>query len=384
MHSPIATQDPVVRRRSIRSHARITAAITAAALTLAVGAARPVAARPAADDYGVTRFKVTNLASDQPGQAPVTDPNLKNAWGLSLGPTSGLWVSANETDNALIYTGGVNGKPFAPASLVVSIPGGAPTGQIFNPTTDFVVTNGTDSAPALFIFAAESGQITGWNPKVAPATTAKPLASTPGAIYKGIAMVSTSYGNELLATDFHNTKVDIFDSAGKPVTRRGAFVDPFIPKGYAPFGIKTVGDKVVVTYAQQDADREDDVAGPGKGFVDVYTDEGRLVRRLVSRGPLNAPWGLEVAPHTGFGRFNDALLIGNFGDGAINAFTLSGVPLGALRDTYGKPVKIEGLWGLQLGNGTAGTPQTLFFAAGPDDEEHGLLGSITVAPSSGY
>jgi uncharacterized protein (TIGR03118 family) len=349
----------------------VVAALTLAGTALGAGPA-------AAGGYGRHRgdYVVTNLVSDQPGRAPLTDPQLVNPWGMALGPTSGLWVSDNHTDVSTIYTGGAGTAPLAKAGLVVSIPGGAPTGQAFNTTGGFAVTDGTTSAPAVFVFAAESGRITGWNPTVPPATQARPLATTPDAIYKGVTVAVTDHGPYLYATDFHNGKVDVFDAMMQPVVRRGAFRDPFLPPGFAPFDIMAIGDRVFVTYAKQDAEREDDVAGAGAGFIDTFSLTGRWLDRFASRGVLNAPWGLAVAPHD-FGRFSDALLVGNFGDGHVNAFTLSGHFLGTLR-ADGRRIAIEGLWGLTFGNGTAGATNTLFFTAGPGDEQHGLLGTITV------
>jgi uncharacterized protein (TIGR03118 family) len=361
-----------------RATRRLAAGAATAALLVLVVSARPAEATGVGHDHGPGAFQVTNLVADQPGVAPLTDPDLVNPWGLALGPTTPLWVSDADADVSTIYRGAVDRSPFAKVPLTVSIPGGAPTGQVYNANDAFVIHNGAASAPARFLFASESGHITGWSPDVPPANQAQTLVSTPGAIYKGLALAETRHGPLLYATDFHGGKVDMFDGQGMPVMRRGAFTDPFLPPGYAPFGIAAVGNHIVVTYAKQDADREDDVAGPGNGFVDVYSRHGHLLRRLASRGVLNAPWGLALAP-AGFGRLSGQLLVGNFGDGTINAFSLGGFPLGALRDSQGARINVEGLWGLQFGNGTAGSPTTLFFAAGPGDEEHGLLGTITPA-----
>jgi uncharacterized protein (TIGR03118 family) len=180
----------------------------------------------------------------------------------------------------------------------------------------------------------------------------------------------------LAAPDFHAGHVDLYDTAFRPVARRGRFTDPAMPRGYAPFNVYNSGDRVYVAYAQQDADHHDEVAGPGKGFVDAYSADGALLRRVVSRGPLNAPWGMTIAPE-GFGRFAGALLVGNFGDGRINAFEPStGRLLGTLRNGRGAPVVIEGLWALQPGNAVAGGADAVWFSAGPDDEAHGLLGLL--------
>jgi uncharacterized protein (TIGR03118 family) len=207
-----------------------------------------------------------------------------------------------------------------------------------------------------------------------------------GAQYKGLALSAGGNGQLLYATDFHNGKIDVWNSSFAPVTLpAGAFSDPKIPAGFAPFGIQAINGNLYVTYAKQDADRHDDVAGKGLGYVDVFDPNGQLLDRFVSKGPLNAPWGLALAP-AGFGEFSNTLLVGNFGDGRINAFDLvSGKHLGALKGADGKALAIDGLWGLAFGNGLNDQPvNTLFFTSGPDDEEHGLYGRIDALPEPGH
>jgi uncharacterized protein (TIGR03118 family) len=324
-------------------------------------------------------FRQINLVSNVPGMAQLTDPDLKNAWGLAAGPTTPLWVADNGTDKATLYPGSVNGSPITKAGFTVGIPGGAPTGQVFNPTSGFVVSDGAGhSGPALFLFSSESGNITGWNPAVPPpppSPTAQTGASTPGAVYKGLALAFRGGQPFLYATDFHNGRVAVFDSHFAPVQTPGGFTDSHIPAGFAPFGIQEIAGFLVVTYAKQDADAEDDVSGPGNGFVDVYTPGGFLLKRLAAHGALNSPWGLVLAP-SGFGRFSHALLVGNFGDGRINAYSpFRGRFLGQLSSKQG-PITIDGLWGLRFGNGVTGGPRDLLFSAGPNDEADGLLGKI--------
>jgi uncharacterized protein (TIGR03118 family) len=257
----------------------------------------------------------------------------------------------------------------------------APTGQVFNPTGDFVVTSKAGMGPALFIFSSESGHIIAWNPKADPimggASTAQVEYSSPiGAVYKGLALASTRFGTFLYATDFHNGRVQVFNSRFHPVRLPGSFRDRHLPRGYAPFGIRAINGLIYVTYAKQDADRHDDVAGRGHGFIDVFTASGFMVERLVSRGDLDSPWGLTVAPK-GFGPFGGKLLVGNFGDGRIHAYGLfSGRPDGALRGRHHQPVTIDGLWALQFGTATTGGTGTLLFSAGPNGEADGLLGSL--------
>jgi uncharacterized protein (TIGR03118 family) len=340
-------------------------------------------AAPAAATHPQNAYHQTNLVSDLPGLAQLTDPDLVNPWGLAAGPTTPAWVADNGTDKATIYPGFVNGSPIQKAGLVVNIPGGAPTGQVFNPTSGFVVHDGAASGAALFLFDSEAGLVTGWSPGVPPpppSTQAQVGARVHNAIYKGLAIASTSAGTFLYGADFHHGRIDVFNEGFDRVHLSGRFRDRQLPRGFAPFNIQELGGRLYVAYAKQDADREDEVAGPGLGFVDVYSTSGHLLRRLIRRGQLNAPWGLVRAPAAGFGRFSGALLVGNFGDGRINAYDpATGAFLGRLRHEDGSPIEIEGLWALRFGNGVTGTPTTLLFTAGIDDEAHGLFGAIEPA-----
>jgi uncharacterized protein (TIGR03118 family) len=330
-----------------------------AALVVGLGV---LGAAQAAEARAANAYTRTNLVSDQPGHARITDPNLVNAWGLAAGPSTPVWVADNGTDVASVYSGAVGGSPPMTVPLVVKIPGGAPTGQVFNGSSAF--------GGARFIFSSEAGRITAWK----SGTSAQTRATVRGAVYKGLAIA----GHRLYATDFHGGRVDVFNGSFKRVAHPG-FRDRRIPSGYAPFGIQALGGRIYVTYAKQDADREDDVAGAGRGFVDVYSPGGRLRRRLIKRGRLNAPWGLAVAPAK-FGAFSRRLLVGNFGDGAINAYDRrTGAFLGRLRTASGRPIAVSGLWGLEFGNGMFGDRNALVFSAGPSDERHGLLGVITPA-----
>lgn len=354
---------------------RYSAALTIAVATFAASAA--VKTVPGFEDNSYT---VTNLVSDQPGVAPLQDPALVNAWGLAAGPATPWWVSDAETNLSTLYRADGSKVP-----LTVEVRN-APTGLVFNGSSGFVVSNGTTSAAARFIFSTEEGTILGWNPGVAPTSAVLAVDnSAAGAIYKGLAIAATSGGDFLYATDFHNARVDVFDAAFQPVTTAGGFVDPKIPSGYAPFGIQNVGGMIVVTYARQDDDAEDDVPGQGHGFVDLFDTQGNLVMRVARHGLLNSPWGIAVAP-SDFGAFSGDLLIGNFGDGRISAFAPQEDGtyelVGQLRTAAHKPVVIDGLWALQFGHGAAnnGPANTLFFTAGPEDESHGLFGRITANP----
>jgi uncharacterized protein (TIGR03118 family) len=309
-----------------------------------------------------------NLVSDQPGVAQLTDPNLVNAWGMSHGPNTPIWVSDNGADVSTLYNGDVNGSPVAAVPLVVSIPGGAPTGQVFNDTTAFTLPGTTSTAR--FIFIGEDGDLSAW----AGGTAATLVGHTDGAIYKGLALAHSPSGPMLLATNFADNRIDVFDSTFAPVPAAGVFSDPTLPQGYAPFNVAEIGGQIVVTYALKGG--EDDIAGPAHGFVDVYTTSGAWVKRFASHGVLNSPWGMTIAP-ANFGQFSGDLLIGNFGDGRIHAFDPNtGEVLGTLRGTSGKPLAIDGLWGLIVGDAGAGGPDSVWFSAGPDGESHGLLGTL--------
>jgi uncharacterized protein (TIGR03118 family) len=352
------------------------------ALGLVAGLVALAPAAQSAPSRARNAYHQTNLVSDLPGLAQLTDPDLVNPWGMAAGPATPVWVADNGTDKATIYPGFVNGSPIQKAPLVVSIPGGAPTGQVFNGTPGFEVRDGDASGPALFLFDSEAGLVTGWNPGVPPpppSTQAQVGARVRHAIYKGLAIATTSAGTFLYGADFHRGRIDVFDQGFDRVHLPGRFQDRRLPRGYAPFNVQELGGRLYVAYAKQDADREDEVAGPGRGFVDVYSTSGHLLHRLIRRGQLNAPWGLVLAP-AGFGRFSGDLLVGNFGDGRINAYDpRTGAFRGRLRHEDGSPIEIEGLWALRFGNGVTGDPTTLLFTAGIDDEAHGLFGAIKAA-----
>jgi len=370
-------------RRGLWSAATIVTAGTLAAMALG---ATPASAHS-------TAYRQINLVSDQPGKAPLTDSDLVNAWGLAASPGtnampgSPLWVADNGSDKATLYAG-ATATSVSKVGLTVSVTGAAPTGQVFNSDQSaFVVSDGQGhSGSSVFLFDTENGTIDGWNPAVG-ATGAGPSMVTEvardngaNAVYKGLAIAQASDGKTYLyAANFRSGRVEAYNGAFKPVELPGGlFVDPRLPAGYGPFGIAEIGGKLYVTFAKQDAKLKDDVAGRGHGFVDVFTNDGAFVRRLVSRGALDSPWGLALAP-AGFGQFSGDLLVGNFGNGHINAYSrATGAHLGQLRRPNGQPIVIDGLWGLRFGNGNAAKTNELVFSAGPDDESHGLLGKIVV------
>jgi uncharacterized protein (TIGR03118 family) len=259
---------------------------------------------------------------------------------------------------------------------------GGPTGTVFNGNAaDFVVSQNGKSGAARFLFATEAGTVVGWSPAVngAAAVTGADRSGA-GAIYKGLATAS----DRLYATDFHNGRVDVFDASFNLMSLPGAFQDPKVAKGFAPFGIQALGGNIFVTYAKQDAAAKDDVPAPGQGYVDEFTPDGKLVAQVANsqkkNAPLNAAWGLALAP-TGFGNFAGDLLVGNFGNGRVSAYAQNGskwVYKGQLRVADGTPIAIDGLWAIAFGNGSASGPTTtLYFLSGPGGEKHGLYGSIT-------
>jgi len=327
-----------------------------------------------------TTYQQSNLVSDQENVALLRDTNLVNAWGISFGPTSPFWVSANGTGLSTLYsvTNDSSGYHVTKLGLQVTIPGeGNPTGQTFNNTTAF---NGD-----LFIFASEDGTISGW--RGALGTSAEVLATRSGAIYKGITLSSNASGPVLLAANFSEGSIDVYASTGSNALLITQFSDSKAPAGYAPFNVQSLGGVVFVTFAKQDADKEDDVAGPGHGLIDIFNPKTGKFQRFATGSDagghlreINSPWGLAIAPAS-FGRHSDELLVGNFGGGTIMAFEADGNFQGLLRGPDRKPLTIEGLWGLTFGNGNlSGSKDTLFFSAGPDGESHGLFGAITPLP----
>jgi uncharacterized protein (TIGR03118 family) len=352
-----------------------------ASILMLVGCIAIPATGSAADFY-----QQRNLVADRiEAHAENVDRNLVNPWGLAFNPFAVAWVADNGTGVSTLYDG--DGKP---QSLVVTIPPavagetGDPTGIVFNGGAGFVVTKGTLSGPSRFLFASEDGGIAGWAPNVDVnnAIRVVPASGTTDAVYKGLAISADGRRQLLYAADFHNNRVDVFDAAFAKVTLPGKpFHDPHLPSGFAPFGIQAINGDIWVSYAKQDANRHDDVPGSGFGFVNVFAPDGHFIRRFASHGALNAPWGMALAPAS-FGRFSNRLLVGNFGDGAINAYDVdSGKFVGRLKGANHKPIAIEGLWGIAFGNGLNNQPvDTLFFTAGPGDEQHGLYGRLDVVP----
>lgn len=325
-----------------------------------------------------------NLVADTSGIADLTDPNLVNPWGIAISATSPFWISDNGTGLATIYSTSSSATVTISATKV-SIPPGAATGdktgpvsgQVNNSTTVFVLANGTKAS---FIFCTEDGTISAWNGGTA--ATNEVDNSSKGAVYKGLALGGTATAPQLYVANFNAGTVEVYDGNFAPVTlASGAFTDSQLPAGFAPFNIANINGKLYVAYAKQDAMKHDDVAGPGNGYIDVYDMNGGSLQRLVISGALNSPWGMAIAP-ANFGVFSNDLLVGNFGNGQINAYDPSaGTSLGALQNTNGNTISISGLWALQVGNGkSGGDTNAVYFTAGPGGEAHGLFGSLQAGP----
>lgn len=314
-------------------------------------------------------YSWTNFQSDIAGVAQHTDPNLVNSWGMaasSNGTNGIIWVSDNGTGVSTLYH-----QDGTAVSLVVEIPaakknkdGANPTGVVSNTTQSFPVTKNGTSLPARFIFVSEDGSISGWNPTLDG--THAIIAVDNGkdhAVYKSATLGATNGDNFLFVSNFHSGQVETYDGNFHQVTPNG-FVDPNLPAGYAPFGIRNFSGEIFVTYALQDKKKHDDVPGPGHGFVNVFDTSGNLLRRLIQNGNLNSPWGLAMV--------GGNLWVGNFGDGLINVYNpTTGAFIGTLMRADNTPLQFDGLWDLlPLGSG-------VYFTAGIADEAHGLFGIIT-------
>jgi uncharacterized protein (TIGR03118 family) len=330
-------------------------------------------------------YAVTNLVSNVPGLALNQDANLVNGWGIVAGPTTPLWVSDNGSGHSTVYDG------TGALRLTVVVPSvggsgtGVPTGVVFNlgasPTSNDFLVAGPGTA-ARFMWSTEDGGIAAWAGPPSTSATIR-FAASDGAVYKGLALAGDGNAHfRIYAADFHNGKIDVIDSTFTKASVTGGFVDPKIPATFHPFNVMNIQGNLYVTYALCcEANSDDEVHGPGLGYVDVFDTDGNLIRRVATRGKLNAPWGVALAP-AGFGRFSNDLLVGNFGDGTINAYDADDFSFaGQLGMPDGRPVTIDGLWGITFGNGFQQQPATtLFFAAGPNDEGDGLFGRIDALP----
>jgi len=340
---------------------------------LAAGALLLALAWPAA----AVNFTPTGLVSDEPAEYPaqVTDPGLVNAWGVAYSPTSPFWVASAGTSTSPIYAVNPLTQATSKQGLTVAIPGGEVTGLVFNPLGANAFNGNA------FLFVATDGSVAGWRPALG--TTAETLVlASPANAYTGAAFGTVGGQGYLYAANLLNGSVDVYKGNAAAPGLSGSFADPSLPSGYAPFNVQTLGDSVFVTYAQQSGG--DEVVGAGLGVVNRFDLQGQFVERIATNGPLNAPWGVAIAPSS-FGDMAGDLLVGNFGDGRINAYDpLTHAFLGQVSAADGQPLEIEGLWALTPGNDAqAGSSALLYYSAGPDDEEHGVFGVLRPIPEPG-
>jgi len=366
------------------------------AFTLAACGGGSSSGAPPAAAMGFTDTALVTDNDTVVATALTIDANLQNPWGIAFAPGSPFWISDNNNNLSTLYSGiganetqGVTGS----ASVGVAIPASAagvqakPTGQVYNGSGGFMITTSMGQESALFIFDGEGGTIAAWaKDSGATAVTAYDDGVANGAnhaVYKGLAIGAVGGATYLYATDLHNNKVDVFDTNfSKPAAMQGKFVDPNIPAGFAPFGIAALNGDLYVTFAQQDSAMHDENTGAGLGYVDIFDFSGNLISQFASAGPLNAPWGIAIAP-AGFGSLQGDVLIGNFGDGMINIFTPNGTALasaeGPLMSSAGQPFVFPGLWSLVFGNGDSDKPvTTLFYTAGFANQTDGVFGGITL------
>lgn len=322
-------------------------------------------------------FAQTNLISDRPGVAANTDPNLVNPWGLAQTATGPLWVSDNGTGKSTVYS---NAGTSTGTVVTIPAPGGgagAPTGTVVNPsTTDFTISQGGNTAASRFLFSTEDGTIAAWSPSVnATSAVIAVNDAAQGAVFKGLTIAQKGSSDRLFAADFANGRVDVFDSRFRSL---GSFTDPNVPAGFAPFNVQSINGALFVTFAKREAHGTDDQPGVGNGLIDVFDTNGTFIRRLATGGTLNSPWGVTLAP-ANFGQFSNALLVGNFGDGRVNAFDpVSGRFLGQVTKPGGQPLTIDGLWALHPSQGSS---NSVTFSAGSNGEKNGLVGTLQPAPT---
>lgn len=316
-------------------------------------------------------YSQTNLVADTAGIAAHTDSQLSNPWGIALLPGQPFWIANNNGGTSTLYDAAGNKN-----SLVVQIPTASTNPCSVGCPTGIVASSfGADFGGAQFIFDTEDGILVSWSQGVVGTTVVDNSAA--GAVYKGLALLSNGAGNFLLAANFRGGKVDVFDRAFKPASLAGSFTDPNLPAGFAPHGIHIINNQVFVAYAMQDGPKHDPVIGAGNGLVDIFGMNGNFVRRFATGGMLNAPWGVALSPAS-FGQFSNAMLVGNFGDGTINAFDANGNLMGQLKDTGGNVLVNPGLWELLFGQ-TSADAQTLYFTAGGADQTHGLFATLKAA-----
>lgn len=331
---------------------------------------------------GTNAYVQHNLVSDVPGLADVTDPNLVDPWGMSFSATSPFWISNHGKGNTTIYSYANTTTGITVSSTVVTIPPGVggstpstPTGQVQNSTSGFLLANGNKAS---FIFCTEDGTVSAWN---GGATATVMIDNSPaGTVYKGMAIATNNGAPTLYLANFSYGIIDVLDTHFNLTSVPGGFGDPNLPAGYAPFNIWPENGNLYVMFAKQDPTKKNDQAGIGNGVVDIFDLNGNLLQRLTAGGPLNSPWGVAVVGG-GWGALSNSVLVGNFGDGRINAFDpKTGNLIGTMQDPTGKPISIQGLWAIEFGNGgSGGDARYLYFTAGifnGTTTQHGLLGSL--------
>jgi uncharacterized protein (TIGR03118 family) len=369
---------------SSKSLRRPLGVVAAAAGLMALGVPAVAVAGPSHQHEHHQPFGVhqVNMVSDVPGMAAVTDPDLVNPWGLALLPTSPLWSANNGTDSATLYSAAPGATAAAKVTAVrVTFPDKPelPTGQVANGGTGFVLTNGTTSAPARFIFSTITGHIEAWSPGIDPNLgNAETRATVAGAAYTGLTLATAKSGDQLYAANFGQSRIDVFNSTFQQVkTPSWAFRDAFVPRGYAPFNVQALNGDIFVAYAKVDPATGRSADGVGLGVVDEFTVDGHFVARVATHQSLDAPWGLAIAPSS-WGKLAGSLLVGNFGNGRINVISLGRHDrvVSQLRNTSGKVISIERLWSLVPGTAVTGGTDALWFSAGIGNEQHGLLGLL--------
>jgi uncharacterized protein (TIGR03118 family) len=353
----------------------LAAALAASSLVVASAAI----AQQVGDSATALTYMRKDLVSKSPSTAPTTDPELVNPWGVAFAPTGAFWVNDEGAGVATLYDGaGMK----VPSTFTIPVPAGAgghagPTGIVSNPTHGFLVPGTTLSA--LFLFATVEGTISAWAPNLPTRPTDAVLAvdnSKQGASYTGLEFGINAKGGFIYAANFSQARVDVYDATFKPANASlmGDFIDPDIPADYAPFGVHNIAGNLAVTYAKQDPTRHFSVHGAGLGLVDIFDTEGRLLQRLATRGLLNAPWGVALAP-AGFGGASGDILVGNFGDGHVLAFGDGGAGT-LLLNQSGSALTIQGLWSLIFGGAANSEPRSLFFTAGIHQGRGGVFGTI--------
>lgn len=323
-------------------------------------------------------FNQINLVTDDQSANPaqITDQSLKNAWGMSFGPSTPFWVSANGSAVSNLYSVNPTTQATTKQGLTVTIPGAGVTGQVFNGNSSF-----NDNR---FLFVSEDGTVSGWRPALGttPPVNAEIIAGPSAAnVYKGAAIGNVGGNDYLYAANFKGGTVDVYKGNSAAPNLPGSFTDPGLPAGYAPFNVQTLNGQLYVSYAERNTATNDDIAGAGKGFVDRFSLNGTFQERVASNGDLNAPWGMAIAPPS-FGPMAGDLLVGNFGDGHINIYDpTTHAFLGQVLGSNSQPLVIDGLWAIGHGNGgAAGNTDLLYFTAGPNDEAHGLFGVLVPVP----